>query len=75
MFHDVAQRLDPLSIFLTNPSTELILKRHKERKLQLIQIAKDLAIENRKLLPVSEAVDLSVEDLIAQAKKLEDFVE
>lgn len=50
-------------------------ERHRERKLQLIQIAKDLAIENRKLLPVSEAVDLSVEDLIAQAKKLEDFVE
>jgi len=50
-------------------------ERQKERKLQLIQIAKEISIENRKLLPVSEAVDLSVEDLIVQAKKLEDFVE
>ena len=50
-------------------------ERQKERKLQLIQIAKEIAIENRKLLPVSEAVDLSVEDLIAQAQKLENFVE
>lgn len=50
-------------------------ERQKERRLQLIQIAKDLAIENRKLLPVSEAVDLRVEDLVEQAKKLEDFVE
>tara|TARA_R110002096_G_scaffold356492_1_gene549732 strand:+ start:273 stop:479 length:207 start_codon:yes stop_codon:yes gene_type:complete len=50
-------------------------ERQKERRLQLIQIAKDLAIENRKLLPVSEAGDLRVEDLVEQAKKLEDFVE
>ena len=50
-------------------------ERQKERKLQLIQIAKEISIENRKLLPVSEAVDLSVEDLIAQAQKLENFVE
>tara|TARA_R110002126_G_scaffold291132_1_gene450547 strand:- start:1252 stop:1443 length:192 start_codon:yes stop_codon:yes gene_type:complete len=51
------------------------VERQKDRRLQLIQIAKDLAIENRKLLPVSEAVDLSVGDLVVQAKELEDFVE
>ena len=50
-------------------------ERQKERKLQLIQIAKDIAIENRKLLPVSEVEDLTVEDLIAQAEKLTAFVE
>lgn len=50
-------------------------ERHKERKLQLIQIAKELAIENRKLLPVSEAVDLKAEDLITEAQKIEAFVE
>jgi|TARA_R110002074_G_scaffold107154_1_gene231722 hypothetical protein len=51
------------------------VERQKDRRLQLIQIVKDIAIENRKLLQVSEAVDVSVEDLITQAKKLEFFVE
>ena len=51
------------------------VERQKDRRLQLIQIVKDIAMENRKLLQVSEAVDVSVEDLITQAKKLEFFVE
>ena len=50
-------------------------ERQKDRKLELIKLAKEIVIENRRLMMVSEATDISMDDLVSEAEKLASFVE
>ena len=52
-----------------------IAERQKDRKLELIKLAKEIVIENRRLMMVSEATDISMDDLVSEAEKLASFVE
>lgn len=52
-----------------------IAERQKDRKLELIKLAKEIVIENRRLMMVSEATDISMDDLVSEAEKLANFVE
>lgn len=52
-----------------------IAERQKDRKLELIKLAKEIVIENRRLMLVSEATDISMDDLVSEAEKLASFVE
>lgn len=67
--------IDPELIEQRRQAEIQIAERQKDRKLELIKLAKEIVIENRRLMMVSEATDISMDDLVSEAEKLANFVE